>query len=743
MLRGERNVRTDIAACLGAMVLAFLLAAIALRLWNADLHVPFNYGGDANLNQIAIKGMLDNGWFQHNPDLAAPFGQSLLDFPVYSGETLQFVIMKAIGVFTSDSAAVMNVFFLLGFPLAALTAFAALRLLGIGRLAAATVAVLYAIGPYHFLRGEFHLFIGAYYAVPLGVFLALTVLLGRPMPRTVWVVVFCLVIGSAHVYYAVFTLLLLVAALLLRLIANGRERGQLMGLLCVGLIGVVVLANHLPNILYAHEHGSNPAILRLPGESERFGLKLTELVLPVPGHRLEPLADLRDHYKPPLDPVNEGGTQALGLLASLGLIWLFVVLLLGTTARISRLTDDLQVAAARLAAVAFVAGTVGGLSALVTYFLTDQVRAWGRISIVIAFLALVPLAVFIDRGLRVWQLRSAVLVAAGLLLVGFLDQTNGSTVPQYTATQAAYRSDRAAVRAVESTLPKSAMVFELPFEPFPEPQPWFVPPALGPYGMGRPYLHSRDLHWSYGAMKGRADAWQRAVSDVPPSILAREVAAGGFASLLVDRGGYVDDGDRVISELAAETRAKPKATPGSSLVTFDLRAYAQRLLAGQSAASRAQLRHDIYEPVRTGYGRAFSQPRQSDDHVLRYVSGPATLRLTNTDSRVRHVRVGFTLAAPPQQRVQVRLAAPGRKPQTVSVGGNERRVTFPLAVPPGTSRVRIDATGGTQSLIPDVARPYDLILQDPLVVDEAVVPLGPPPASQLSSNAGSPFIDSL
>src|SRR3954470_16844792 len=210
------GTRSDIAAGAGAMSLALALAALALHLWNADLHAPFDYGGDSNANQIVIKAMLEHGWFQHNANLAAPFGQNLLDFPVYSGETLQFLIMKVIGIFTGDSAVVMNVFFLLGFPLAALTAFATLRLLGIGRLAAVTVGVLYAIAPYHFLRGEYHLFIGAYYGVPLGVFLALTVLLGRPMPRMVWVVIFCLVIGSAHVYYAVFTLLLLAAAVVLR-----------------------------------------------------------------------------------------------------------------------------------------------------------------------------------------------------------------------------------------------------------------------------------------------------------------------------------------------------------------------------------------------------------------------------------------------------------------------------------------------------------------------------------------------
>src|SRR3954468_16428783 len=113
----KRRLAPDFVAGAAAMALAFLLAAIALKLWDADMRVPFDYGGDSNLNQLVIKGMLEHGWFQHNDSLAAPFGQNLLDFPVYSGETLQFLIMKVVGIFTSDSALAMDTFFLLGFPL--------------------------------------------------------------------------------------------------------------------------------------------------------------------------------------------------------------------------------------------------------------------------------------------------------------------------------------------------------------------------------------------------------------------------------------------------------------------------------------------------------------------------------------------------------------------------------------------------------------------------------------------------
>jgi hypothetical protein len=738
----KRRLGPDFVAGATAMALAFLLAAIALELWNADMRVPFDYGGDSNLNQIVIKAMLEHGWFQHNESLAAPFGQNMLDFPVYSGETLQFLIMKVIGAFTSDSAVVMNTFFLLGFPLAALTAFATLRALGIGRIGAVTAAVLFAIAPYHFLRGEFHLFIGAYYAVPLGVFLALTVMLGRPLPRWPWLVLLCLVIGSAHVYYATFTLILLAAALMLRLIAGGRRGDLLAGVGCVALIAAVVLANHLPNILYTHEHGSNPEIVRLPSESERFGLKLAEMVLPVPNHRIAPLAELRDQYKPVVDPANEGDPQALGVVATLGLLWLFVVLLLGGVARVRAMTDELQFAAARLAAVAFVAGTVGGISALVAYLLTDQIRAWGRISIVLAYLCLIPVAALIDYGVRTRGARTAAIAAAVLLLVGFLDQTNGETPFAYKETRADYGADRALVRAIEAKLPEDASVFELPLEPFPEPQPAYASAAIGGYVLGRPYLHARHLRWSYGAMKGRADGWQRAAVGLPPASLARAVAAAGFAGVLVDRAAYSDAGNRVITELLEETGGHGLSAPNARLVYIDLRGYARRLLGGNTAAERARLGHLVLTPVRLSYGPGFSSPRQSTDHVWRYMgTKPSSVVLTNTDAGPRRVQLALTVAAPSDRRMSVRISIPNQGARSMRVGSAGRRLTLPLTLPPAATRIRISSTGPSQTQRPDVALPYDLLVEDPVVTDEALANLAPAPKSNLSSNAGSPFID--
>ena len=53
------------------------------------------------------------------------------------------------------------------------------------------------------------------------------------------------------------------------------------------------------------------------------------------------------------------------------------------------------------------------------------------------------------------------------------------------------------------------MIFQMPYRPFPE------APALGAiadYDLFRGYLHSDDLRWSYGIVKGRGEDWSALVS---------------------------------------------------------------------------------------------------------------------------------------------------------------------------------------------------------------------------------------
>ncbi|HEV3479932.1 MAG TPA: hypothetical protein VG144_10860, partial [Gaiellaceae bacterium] len=157
----------------------------------------------------------------------------------------------------------MNLFFLLTFPLAALTSYLVLRRLPVSRGPALVVSVLFAMLPYHFTRGEAHVFLVAYYAVPLGAYLAIAVFRGDPLfagRRAVLITaVMCVVVATASGsgYYAVFTVFLVAVAALLRFIARRERESLVAGGAVVAAITAVSLLQLAPTIVYRVANGDN------------------------------------------------------------------------------------------------------------------------------------------------------------------------------------------------------------------------------------------------------------------------------------------------------------------------------------------------------------------------------------------------------------------------------------------------------------------------------------------------------
>jgi hypothetical protein len=188
--------------------LSALFGFLVIQPWDGDLDVPYLLAGDANFYHSEVKGILEHGWFWHNPNLGAPEGQQLFDYPGLSGDPLNVLLMKFIGLFTSDAAVVINVFFLLTFPLVGLAAYLVLRRLTVSVPVSIVCSILYTLMPYHFWRGELHLVLSAYYVVPIGAYLVLAVLGDRPLwgrwRLTLTTLALCAVIAfaSAGYYYA-------------------------------------------------------------------------------------------------------------------------------------------------------------------------------------------------------------------------------------------------------------------------------------------------------------------------------------------------------------------------------------------------------------------------------------------------------------------------------------------------------------------------------------------------------------
>ena len=560
--------RSDLRWYLLALALTAAAMTWMMRLWRANLRVPFRYDSDALGHAAHFQTILETGWYEYQPRLGVPYGQHYHDYPF--SDDLHMAMAKILTWFTSDWAVAFNGYYLLTFPLCALTAVWFFRQCGLRPGWSVVLAVLFATAPYHFLRNEMHLFLSGYYLLPAGLVVVLWVARGEPVWRrrpgvkpvlgvltgrgAATVVVLGLLVYSG-VYYAVFVGLLLVAAGLLAL-ARTRDRRRFGGAVMVGLtlLGWYVLAL-LPDLLYSLANGSNSdAFVRVPSDAQYYALRFGQLVMPPAGHPWSLLADLREWYDDRYPPIAE--QPALGLVAAIGFL-LLLILGLGAIARARRRGPDLRrtgVTFDQLSALtwtAFLLSTSGGLGVFVSMAVV-AIRGWNRMSIVIGLLALAGFGLVVQSLQARWVrraglrrpvlrrvLRSAV-PAALVLVIGVADQSLDGAVPDYAEVGATFASDQAFFGNLEAQLPDGAMVFQLPFRDFPESAKINDTTESDQL---RPFLNTTTLRWSAGGIKGRPQVdWAKSVTYQPAERMTRQLAVIGFVGIVVDRVATTDHG---------------------------------------------------------------------------------------------------------------------------------------------------------------------------------------------------------
>lgn len=571
-----------------AAAASLVLAARVLKLWHGDLSVPMNDYRDALLHQLWFKGVIEHGWYLTNPSLGAPGVLEMHDYPL--AESLHFFVVKLLGLAAPNFGVAFNLYFLLGFPLAAMTCLFALRRFQVSYPSACAAGVLFSLTHYHFFRGEEHLFLASYYIVPLSVMVVLWIYLGRlalPLTkaslgqppeehvagkRRFWAAAaIALLQASAGVYYAFFACYLLLVAGGAAALGERKVRPLLLAGAIVAVTMLGGLANMAPNLIYRFQHGANPeAGHRELVDAEIHSLKIGQMLLPAPEHRLKKWAGARKKYDalPLSDGEKKGGS--LGVIASAGFLFLLAALARprGGSAT-GRLIDGLSL----VNVFSLLLAVNGGFGTLIALLASPQIRGYNRISIYIAMFSLFAAAILFDRclnwaqrtGRRQWPLYAAL---AAVVVLGVIDQAGRGRVPDYAGLTARFANDAAFVAAVESQLAPGDMVFQLPYSPFPE-----HPPVLGVecYDLARPYLHSRQLHWSYGAMRGReADLWQREVQGKPPAELVAALKAKGFRGLYIDRRGYADRAVMLEAALQSLLGAAPIVSEDEHLSFFAL-----------------------------------------------------------------------------------------------------------------------------------------------------------------------------
>jgi phosphoglycerol transferase len=448
----------------------------------------------------------------------------------------------------------------------------------------------------------------------------------------------CCAIASTGSYYGVFTVFLLIALALVDVLANRRARVAASAAVALAVIALAAFVNLLPTFVYWATEGTNPAMFsRLPYETEYEGLKVSQLVLPIRNHRIPAFAD-KEADTLRFTPVPSESGQNLGIIGTVGFVGLLGALLLAarrtraprppeepdrgeepTTeasgpsppatptepsspiepamGSVDLVGDGLSSGVVLrtlgiLVVVSILIATVSGFSLLISGAGFRDIRSYNRIVVFIAFAALVAVAFGLDWvGRRLpdtaWRAPVAAIGLALVLVVGVLDQVSPASIPDYAATKARWDSDDAFVGRIERILhdgsealadrsTSTPAVFQLPYRYFPEAPDIGLYNRLGPYDLVRGYLHSDDLNWSWGAVRGRGADWQLRAVRQPVGDFLDRIAAVGYSGIMLDTSTGYDDGAPREAQLS-EALGPPIISANRELRFWDLRTYAADL----------------------------------------------------------------------------------------------------------------------------------------------------------------------
>jgi phosphoglycerol transferase len=696
---------------LAGVLLSLLIAVWAFQLSWQNLPVPFVYERDAYFHALCIKATAENGWFFTNPRLGAPFEQQLYDFPAY--HYLPVAMIKLISWFLPGFGLSMNVFYLVSFPLITLSGLGVLRHFNVSYGPALLASLLYTCLPYRFIMYQ-HLFMSAYYMVPLAIMVILWVCSDGAVfypagkngserkftlcsLRGILAILVCVFLALDGVYYSFFACMLMLPAAALAAVTRRTPRHLIAAVILVGFIGSSTALALSPHLIYQVKQGPNPRAMARsagPSDAETFGLKLVQMLLPGEGHRVPCLANLGKWYVASVPRAETNGNCYIGLLAGTGYLFLIGRLLLGTTAvpRGGRdsVTDELTTHLCRLNLLATLLGIVGGFSSLIAVVGFTAVRCYYRLSIFIGFFSLFAAAILLDRAMVHWRrqrprsLLPIVVVVVGIA-GGVLDQTSPRFVPAYATVGDEYRSDADFIGLVENRLPKAAMVYQLPYRAF------LTGPCIFGWGYDhlKGYLHSDKLRWSFGAMDGRReDLWEARIAGMEPADMIGTLARAGFMGIYLDRKGYDYRSEQVEAALVKVIGTPPIVSRNARLVFFDLRDYVAVLKSARRGGDWETETNEAMHPVLVDWASGFYWAESWEGHVFRWCDGSGSIRLINSSGRPRKVSLEMSLATACRGPWTLRLDGPGIS-EKLRVDQEPLPYVRAVGLPPGEHLVNV------------------------------------------------------
>lgn len=581
-----------------------LIMIYALRLWRADLFCSFTAdNGQSSFTQMLIQNLMETGRLETSSRLGGQNGQQL--WGLASSDALHAGILLLISLFTRSSVATQNIYFLLSFPLATMSAVLALRSLRLTPAVSVFSGILYAFMPYHFWRGTEDLLLSAYYMVPLGLCLALWTMDGRlhlafsrkqslkenvrANRHLLGPLVIALAMSSTGLHYAFFAAVLVLVSILWRVIRDHQfTRAAGGGFLSLLTLLFGVFLNRLPAIFYVLSAGKTVTPYNhIISTGETYSLKLIDLIIPNSMHQTWTFRYMVSVFRAAEPVTNENTSVALGIFGACGLLLLlfYPIFLSRPDTPEKKLYRNLSV----LLYTALLLSSFGGFSSVLYRYAFQDVYAYYQICVFIFFLSLAALSLFMDavlygkgsstqkaparkeKGTRTGRLAKVIAAGRGytshtvciyrkhraklavfllpFLFVALFDLIPFEAAYSYAESKAVVTQRQVFFAAAEQSAGDDAHVFVLPYSPFYKSDDSTTADA---YTGLIPYLYTESLHFSSGAVRdSESDMWYRNMSTLHGEELLSALRESGYTAIYFDLRKDTDKSSRKsLNELA-------------------------------------------------------------------------------------------------------------------------------------------------------------------------------------------------
>lgn len=554
-----KNKWQDYCSFLLMIVIIFAMLYHLMDLSQLDINIPMSYfGGDDMGVLVNAKQFTEQGWNMTSDRLGTPFTVQYYDFTSSMMHNVGLLIMKIFAVITGSAAAAMNLTYLSIYFMAGIISYFVMRNIKINCWINALASSVFAVSPYMLYRNIGHIVLTECYFIPLSILICLWIyerddvlvpdrnFFKRKINYVVLFFTF-LIANNGIAYYPFFTCFIFLVTAISKLLKTGKIRQGLRGVIATVMVCFFVVLSILPGKIYTLINGSNSAAIDRSGfeQAELYGLKIAQLFMPVNGHGI--YDKYIDYYNDAAFLVNENSTAYLGIIGMIGFIILGLWLFARRDGKDGILSKRLEYLSELNIAMVLL-GTIGGIGAMFAFFISPMLRGYNRISIFIEYVAILAVALCMDRLVEVINAKKKlkgvlIYIVYGVFglacIFSIWEGCPNLATPPYDTIREEYASDKDFVESIENQLDEGAMVYQLPYHEYPE----FGPVNdMWDYHLYVGFVHSDTLRWSYGSIKGREeDTWNKNVSEMSYGDMVKYLKEQGFAGIYVDRRAYLDE----------------------------------------------------------------------------------------------------------------------------------------------------------------------------------------------------------